>query len=66
MNNCLTLTNEEWEIVQDLLERERRELPSEVRHTDKRDYRHKLEARLDMVESMIKRIEFALAKEPAG
>lgn len=56
----LSLSDTEWELVLDLLVRERRELPAEIRHTDGRDYRHRLEQRLDVVEALIDRIEQAL------
>jgi len=66
MLDKLVLSDEEWEIVLDLLERERRELPAEVRHTDNRAYRHRLEERLDTVEDLIRRLREALATAPAA
>lgn len=66
MSTFPTLTDQEWTIVVDLLERERRDLPAEVHHTDNRAYRHGLQERLDVVTSLIERLEAAMATAPAG
>lgn len=65
MNEQLALSDHEWELVLDLLERERRELPTEIHHTDSHDYRHRLEERLEVVEALIRRIEATVELTPA-
>jgi len=44
-------------LLLDMLERERRELHAEIRHTDNRDYRHELHARLESVENLATQLE---------
>jgi len=53
----LELNDFEWEIVLEVLERERGELHAEVRHTDSRQYRHKLQERLEALEGMVARLK---------
>lgn len=43
----LALAKDEWELVLELLERERKELHAEIHRTDSHDYRVKLSQRLD-------------------
>jgi len=50
----LTLVKDEWELVLELLERERKELHAEIHQTDSRDYRAKLLQRLDLVDRLLK------------
>lgn len=50
------LTEEEWQLVRELLEGARRDLPSEIRHTDTARVRHELQERLHTVESLLARI----------
>jgi hypothetical protein len=50
----LTLVKDEWELVLELLERERKELHAEIHQTDSRDYRAKLSQRLDLVDRLLK------------
>ena len=50
----LTLLKDEWELVLELLERERKELHAEIHQTDSRDYRAKLSQRLDLVDRLLK------------
>jgi hypothetical protein len=50
------LTDEEWGLVIELLERERRELPTEIHHTATREMRHKLRARLDTLDRLLERL----------
>jgi len=50
----LTLVKDEWELVLELLERERKELHAEIHKTDSRDYRAKLSQRLDLVDRLLK------------
>jgi hypothetical protein len=49
-----TLAKEEWDLVIELIERERRELHAEIHQTDSRDYRAKLSQRLDLVDRLLK------------
>jgi len=53
----LDLSEVEWEIVLELLKRERGDLHAEIRHTDSRDYRHGLHDRLKTIEEMVTRLE---------
>jgi hypothetical protein len=50
----LTLVKDEWELVLELLERERKELHAEIHQTDSRDYRAKLSQSLDLVDRLLK------------
>jgi hypothetical protein len=47
------LSEQEWTLVLELLETERRELPSEMHHTDSREMRKELEERLRLVEATL-------------
>jgi hypothetical protein len=47
------LSQQEWTLVLELLETERRELPSEMRHTDAREMRQELEERLRLVDATL-------------
>lgn len=60
MKKELTLSDQEWELVLELLRRERGEIPAEIRHTDSREYRHALQAREAMMDNLIARIKDAL------
>jgi len=50
------LTEEEWDLVIELLERKRSELLIEIRHTRTRDFRDQLRKRLDLVEQLLQRL----------
>jgi hypothetical protein len=50
------LSEAEWELVVELLERERADLPAEIHHTRTVAIRDDLKKRLDLVEQMIQRI----------
>jgi hypothetical protein len=52
----LVLHPREKTILIELLEHARRELPIEIRHTDCREFREELRARLEHVESLLERI----------
>ena len=56
------LSEEEWLLVQELLDREHRELLTEVRHTYAREYRNRLKRRQEMAEALLKRLS---ADKPA-
>ncbi len=53
MTRTITLNDEEWELVIDLLESERKELPGEIHHTDSPDYKSGLLQRLDLVNRLL-------------
>ena len=50
----LTLGREEWELVTELVERERRELHAEIHRTDSHEYRAKLSRRLELADQVLK------------
>jgi hypothetical protein len=50
------LTDAEWRLVTELLERERMQLPVEIHHTTARAYREQLRTRLHLVENLLTRI----------
>ena len=50
------LTEQEWELLTELLERERNELPSEIHHTRTSAVRQQLKERLDMVDRLLRRL----------
>ena len=54
------LSDAEWELVVEMLERERGELPTEIRHTRTRTVREELRARERMVQDLLRRL-----REPA-
>jgi hypothetical protein len=51
----LMLTDEETDLLVDLLERERSDLPVEIRHTRSSAYRDELRKREDMVDRLLTR-----------
>jgi hypothetical protein len=56
MHEHLELSEAEWELVVELLERERSELPSEIRHTRTSSVRDELRARETMVQGLLERL----------
>jgi len=50
------LTEEEWDLMIELLDRKRSELLIEIRHTRTRDFRDQLRKRLDLVEQLLQRL----------
>ena len=58
------LTDQEWDLAVDLLERRRNELAVEIRHTSTREMREKLRAQLDLVSGLLAKVQSARA--PAG
>lgn len=50
------LSEAEWALVVELLERERGELPAEIHHTRTSAVREELRRRLQMVESLLRRL----------
>jgi len=51
------LVDAEWDLILELLEAKRAELPSEIHHTSKPAYRRELESRLEMVEALIAKVK---------
>ena len=49
-----TLADDQWDLIIELVERERKELHAEIHQTDSHDYRTKLTQRLDLVDSLLK------------
>jgi hypothetical protein len=56
MSHEPVLSEAEWRLVLELLERESHYLPVEIHHTDKRSYRSDLRSRLDIITDMAERI----------
>ena len=51
-----TLSNRDWDLILNLLETEREELPNEVHHTDNREMAHELASRRLLVEDLLGRL----------
>jgi hypothetical protein len=66
MKNPPTLTDEEWQLILELLERERSELPPEIHHTDTTEVLAALRQRLEKVERLIGRIREAMRADSAA
>jgi hypothetical protein len=56
MSEQFSFSEEERELLIELLEREERELPSEIRHTRLTKYREGLHHRLDVVHNVLERM----------
>ena len=56
MNDQPKLSEAEWALVRDLLERELHELPGELHHTRVTSYRDELKRRMEMVKSLLERL----------
>ncbi len=50
------LTDAEWALIIELLQRERSELPPEIHHTRTVSVREDLHRRLDLVEELLKKL----------
>lgn len=50
------LSDAEWRLVIELLERERTLLPIEIHHTTARAYREQLRKRMELVETLLSKI----------
>lgn len=55
----LSLSDAEWELLTELLERERRALPIEIRHCDTRVMRDQLRRRVELVDTILDRLKLA-------
>jgi hypothetical protein len=54
-----SLSEDEWTLVIDLLEREQQKLPHEIHHTDLRTYRKELVEREQLVNQLLERLRQA-------
>lgn len=50
------LTEGEWALILGLLQRELSELPTEIHHTYRAEYRHDLEERRKVIERLLERL----------
>ena len=57
----LKLSDAEWELIVELLERERSDLPVEIRHTRSSSVRAELHERAEMVRSLLGRLRIPMA-----
>ena len=56
MNDQPKLSEAEWTLVIELLERELHDLPAELHHTRLTSYREELKRRAEMVKSLLERL----------
>jgi hypothetical protein len=61
MNNEPRLSEAEWDLIVELLECERNELPVEIHHTRNSDVRTELQERADMVQGLLCRLRQPVA-----
>lgn len=59
MYDPATLSDEEWNLIRELLERELEELPVEIRHTRSARLREDLTRRRDLVRGLLARLPSA-------
>jgi hypothetical protein len=57
MNHQLVVSDDELQLMLELVEREHKELLVETRHTDARDYREGLRERMEVVEALQQRLQ---------
>jgi hypothetical protein len=62
VQHTLTLSDMEWQLLLNLLQDERDELPQEIRHTDNRGVRGQIKERQQLVEQLLERMQHALAQ----
>jgi hypothetical protein len=55
------LSDEEWALIVELLERERSELPVEIHHTRSSSVRTELQQRAEMVRGLLSRLRTTVA-----
>jgi hypothetical protein len=53
MTKAVTLNDEEWQLVVELLESEQKQLPVEIHHTDSTEYKEGLSKRLAVVNKLL-------------
>jgi hypothetical protein len=56
MNDEPRLSDEEWDLIVELLECERNELPVEIHHTRNANVRAELQQRADLVQHLLERL----------
>jgi|OpeIllAssembly_1097287.scaffolds.fasta_scaffold1507462_2 hypothetical protein len=61
MHDQPRLSVAEWELIVELLERERAELPVEIHHTRNSEYRDELHRRAKMVQELIEELRVPMA-----
>jgi hypothetical protein len=61
MNDPPRLSEAEWALITRLLEEERQELPSEIHHSQKSDYRDMLRRRQELVNGLLDRLQTVAA-----
>jgi hypothetical protein len=57
MNEQPALSETEWGIVIELLQREHRDLPTEIHHTGIASYREELHQRHEMIKRLLERLQ---------
>jgi len=57
MNEQPTLSDPEWDLVIELLEREHHDLPGELHHTRLASYREELRRREELVKNLLGRLK---------
>jgi hypothetical protein len=57
-----SFSDQEIELLVDLLQRERRDLPAQIHHTDSHDLRERFKARQHLIEALLDRLQ----KMPVG
>lgn len=63
MTHAVELTPAELDLLEELLEREARQLPVEIHHTVTAKYRDRLRRRSELVEAVLGRIRCSMAQE---
>ena len=58
----LSLSEDEWKVMTELLESERAKLLIEIRHTHHRDFRDELRERLRVIEDLLERCPTVLRR----
>jgi hypothetical protein len=53
MAKTITLNDNEWQLLVDLLQSERNQLPTEIHHTDSPEYKDGLSKRLQLVDKLL-------------
>lgn len=53
MKKLVALENDDWQLIIDLLEKEQKELPAEIHHTDTAEYKERLLKRQQIVDKLL-------------
>jgi hypothetical protein len=61
MHDQPKLSAAEWELIVELLERERAELPVEIHHTRSAEYRDELHQRAKLVQGLLEELRVPMA-----